>query len=247
MPRCKPVPPSKSPGCAPPGSRRSRAGSGDELVGELRSSVRRTSPRSPALRSDRRTRSDESCTTPATSPYVRKVIACAHGLAARSSQITTDRHQPACSRRPTCWRTNPLSKVPCLVTQDGLALFDSPRHLRVPGRGRRRIAVPTARPGTLARAEAAGDRRRHDGRRRAAPHGDGAARDEDARVDASMDPAESETIDRARSICCRRSHSGPTTSTSARSALHARFGYLDLRFASDDAWRDGRGTLAHLV
>ncbi len=59
-----------------------------------------------------------------TSPFVRKVMACA--ITRRiDHQITLVRTNPHKSP-PDLLAANPLSKVPCLVTDDGLALFDSP-------------------------------------------------------------------------------------------------------------------------
>lgn len=58
-----------------------------------------------------------------TSPYVRKVVASAiiRGLDARIERHTTNPHaSPA-----DLVADNPLSKVPCLVTDDGLSLFGS--------------------------------------------------------------------------------------------------------------------------
>lgn len=58
------------------------------------------------------------------SPYVRKVLACAiaGGVDGQITRVDTNPHaSPA-----DLLRDNPLSKVPCLVTSDGLALFDSP-------------------------------------------------------------------------------------------------------------------------
>ena len=59
-----------------------------------------------------------------TSPYVRKVMACAisRGI---DGQIERMRTNPGESP-PALLADNPLSKVPCLVTDDELALFDSP-------------------------------------------------------------------------------------------------------------------------
>ncbi len=59
-----------------------------------------------------------------TSPYVRKVMACAitRGIDGQIEFIRTNPHQSP----PSLLADNPLSKVPCLVTDDGLALFDSP-------------------------------------------------------------------------------------------------------------------------
>ena len=59
-----------------------------------------------------------------TSPYVRKVMACAitRGLDGRIEKLPINPHESPAN----LVADNPLSKVPCLVTDDGLALFDSP-------------------------------------------------------------------------------------------------------------------------
>jgi len=59
-----------------------------------------------------------------TSPFVRKVMICAitRGLDAQISRVSTNPHVSP----PELVAANPLSKVPCLITDDGLALFDSP-------------------------------------------------------------------------------------------------------------------------
>jgi glutathione S-transferase len=59
-----------------------------------------------------------------TSPYVRKVMACAitREIEDRIEQVTTN----ANASPPEFVAINPLSKVPALVTDDGVALFDSP-------------------------------------------------------------------------------------------------------------------------
>ena len=59
-----------------------------------------------------------------TSPYVRKVMACAitRGLEARIQLHPSNPHaSPA-----DLVGDNPTSKVPCLVTDDGMSLYDSP-------------------------------------------------------------------------------------------------------------------------
>ena len=60
----------------------------------------------------------------AASPFVRKVMACAitRGIDGRIALVPTNPHVSP----PELIAMNPLSKVPCLVTDDGLALFDSP-------------------------------------------------------------------------------------------------------------------------
>jgi glutathione S-transferase len=58
-----------------------------------------------------------------TSPYVRKVMACAiiRGLDGRIEKHNSNPHVSP----PDLIADNPLSKVPCLITDDGLALFGS--------------------------------------------------------------------------------------------------------------------------
>ena len=58
-----------------------------------------------------------------TSPYVRKVMACAiiRGLDGRIEKHTTNPHESPAD----LLADNPLSKVPCLVTDDGMSLFGS--------------------------------------------------------------------------------------------------------------------------
>ncbi|MEX0693659.1 MAG: glutathione S-transferase N-terminal domain-containing protein [Rhodospirillales bacterium] len=59
-----------------------------------------------------------------TSPYVRKVsiTALEAGLADRIEHIKTDPWSP----ETDLVKSNPIGKVPCLVTDDGTALYDSP-------------------------------------------------------------------------------------------------------------------------
>jgi glutathione S-transferase len=60
----------------------------------------------------------------AASPYVRKVLACAiaRGLESGIEKITTNPH----ASPDDLLANNPLSKVPALLTPDGIAVFDSP-------------------------------------------------------------------------------------------------------------------------
>lgn len=58
------------------------------------------------------------------SPFVRKVMACAiaREIDGQIERVPTNAHaSPA-----DLIAANPLSKVPCLITEDGVALFDSP-------------------------------------------------------------------------------------------------------------------------
>jgi len=59
-----------------------------------------------------------------TSPYARKVHACAiaRGIDGQIELVQTNPHVSP----PELLAANPLSKIPCLVTDDGMALFDSP-------------------------------------------------------------------------------------------------------------------------
>lgn len=59
-----------------------------------------------------------------TSPYVRKVMACAitRGIDGQINRTQTNPHESPAA----LIADNPLSRVPCLVTDDGFALFDSP-------------------------------------------------------------------------------------------------------------------------
>jgi len=58
------------------------------------------------------------------SPYARKVLACAiaRGLESRIEKLPCNPNDSP----PELLHYNPLSKVPCLVTDDDVALFDSP-------------------------------------------------------------------------------------------------------------------------
>ena len=58
------------------------------------------------------------------SPFVRKVMACAiaRGLDQRIETVPTNPHQSPAD----LLAANPLSKVPGLITDDGIGLFDSP-------------------------------------------------------------------------------------------------------------------------
>ncbi len=58
------------------------------------------------------------------SPFVRKVLACAitREIDGQIELVPTNAH----ASEPALLAANPLSKVPALITNDGLALFDSP-------------------------------------------------------------------------------------------------------------------------
>lgn len=60
----------------------------------------------------------------ALSPFVRKVMACAvaRGIDGQIATVPCN----AWNAPPELLAANPLSRIPCLVTDDGVALFDSP-------------------------------------------------------------------------------------------------------------------------
>jgi len=172
----------------------------------------------------------------ATSPYVRKVVACALACG-NFDQVTLIETNPHASP-PGLLAVNPLSKVPCLVTQDGLALFDSRvicEYLDAVGPG------PLFPPPGPARWRAL----------RYQAIGDGIM---DAAVLRRMDMAR--PAEAARDAAMLRQRDAVTRALDLLQAeppanhldigaiaVACALGYLDLRFAADD-WRAGRGALA---
>jgi glutathione S-transferase len=59
------------------------------------------------------------------SPYVRKVIAVAIETGLRERLELVERKMSPVNPSPELNRDNPLGKIPCLVTDEGVALFDS--------------------------------------------------------------------------------------------------------------------------
>ena len=172
-----------------------------------------------------------------TSPYVRKVMACAiaREIDRQIETVPTNPHeQPA-----ALLAANPLSKVPCLLTDDGVALFDSPVICEYldsldgavplfprPGRGRwkalkqQALADGIMDAALLRRAESA----------RAADAGRQAVLDrQSAAMRRALDELEHDPPHKVLDI----------GTVSVACAL----GYLDLRFPGDD-WRATRPQLA---
>ena len=172
-----------------------------------------------------------------TSPYVRKVMASAiaRGIEGRIQTIETNPHVSP----PSLLRDNPLSKVPCLVTEDGLALFDSPvicEYLdsigdEIPlypphGAGRwRALRFQAIGDGLM---DAAVTRRMEQGRPREAARDAVIARQE-AAITRTLDVLEADPP---------ANHLDIGTITVA-----CALGYLDLRYA-ESQWREGRPKLA---
>jgi glutathione S-transferase len=173
------------------------------------------------------------------SPYVRKVVACAiaRGLDGRIERIPTNPHVSP----PELLADNPLSKVPALVTDDGLALFDSPVICEyLDGLGDAPRLFPPEGPARWAalRLQAVGDGILDAavGRRMQQP----LPLDEGRQAYHARQRA---AIGRALDLLEREAASleGPWTIGSL--AVGCALGYLDFRFA-DEPWREGRPRLA---
>ena len=172
-----------------------------------------------------------------TSPYVRKVTACAiaRGIEGQVEQVETNPHASPAG----LLADNPLSKVPCLVTDDGLALFDSPvicEYLDSVGDERPLFPAAGAARWRALRQQALGDGimdaavgvRMEQGRPQEAARDAAMARNKMV-VERALDLLESD-------VPIQHVDIGTLT-------LACALGYLDLRFAAD-AWRAGRPRLA---
>jgi glutathione S-transferase len=173
----------------------------------------------------------------ATSPYVRKVLAAAitRGIEGQIALLPTNPHVSP----PELLAANPLSKVPCLVTEDGLALFDSPvicEYLDTvgdalplhPGHGAlrwRALKLQAIADGIM---DAAVGRRMEMGRPAEAAR-DAVMLRYRAATERALDVLEADPPHRLADI----------GSLSVGCAL----GYLDFRFAAEP-WRQGRAKLA---
>ena len=170
------------------------------------------------------------------SPFVRKVMisAIACGLDERITRVPTD----PWSSPPDLIRQNPLSKVPCLVTEDGLALFDSPvicEYLDDVGAGGLVPAAGPARWRALKRQAVA------DGLMDAAI----LRRREQARPEAGrsaeVDTRQAEIVTRALDLL---EHEAPEDNLDIGTiSVACALGYLDFRFGSEP-WRASRPHLA---
>lgn len=173
------------------------------------------------------------------SPYVRKVMACAiaRGIEGRIEKVPTNPHtSPA-----ELLAVNPLSKVPALVGEDGVAYFDSPvicEYLDTVGEAA--PLLPPAGPARLAalRQQAIADGimdaavgRRGESNRPKEEARDAVMARQAAAVARSLDLLEAE-VDHL---------SGPLTLGTL--SVACALGYLDFRFAADD-WRKGHPKLA---
>ena len=169
-----------------------------------------------------------------TSPFARKVLACAIALGIEE-QITL---VPLSTDAPELAEHNPLGKIPCLVTDDGTDLFDSrvicafldtvsDGFSMFPGHGLRIRALKFQAIGDGI-CDAAVLRRYEIGR------GKDADRDANMAVQALKVARALDVLE--RDVPAAHIDVGAI-------AVACALGYLDLRYA-EDKWRDGRPKLA---
>lgn len=177
-----------------------------------------------------------------TSPFVRKVLMVAYeiGIADRIELCPTDVWSP----NSTVARENPLSKIPTLLTEDGMVLFDSPviaEYLDSLHDGRK-LFPPTGHDRWVAlRQQALGDGicdaavlRRMESLR---PH---------SLQSADWDTRQRTAILRALDRLEVEAKDLPPADrpTIGGLSILAALGYLDFRFGHEP-WRTGRSALAH--
>lgn len=177
-----------------------------------------------------------------TSPFVRKVLMVAYeiGIADRIELCPTDVWSP----NSTVARENPLSKIPTLLTEDGMVLFDSPviaEYLDSLHDGRKLFPAVGHDRWVALRQQALGDgicdaavlRRMESLRPQSLQSADWDTRQRTATLRA-LDRLEVEAKDLP-----------PVDQpTIGGLSILAALGYLDFRFAHEH-WRTGRPALAH--
>lgn len=172
-----------------------------------------------------------------TSPFVRKVLACAilHGLDGQIELVPANGFDSPAD----LVADNPLSKVPCLVTDDGFALYDSGVICEYLDEISQDIPMLPAKGALRWRAlklQALGDgmmdaavTRAVEGRRPAEPARATHMARQQAIVARCLDVLEADV---------------PATHTDLGTiTIACALGFLDLRFSAD-AWREGRPRLA---
>ena len=172
------------------------------------------------------------------SPFVRKVLACAHekGLAGTIELVPT---MPTTD--PTLGQENPLRLIPTLITDEGVALFDSPAIVDYLEMLAPQPALIPMTPGgrmLALRQQAVGDgicdaavARRGESTRPAGEQSPAQLAKLAGRMGAGLDWLEAHVDELGQE---------PDV---GRIAVACALGYLDLRFASED-WRPGRQRLA---
>lgn len=176
-----------------------------------------------------------------TSPYVRKVlmVALEAGLYERVELLPTDVWAPDSPIQ----RDNPLSKIPCLITEEGLALFDSPvicEYLAHLGGDRQLYPEPGPARWVALRQQALADGicdaavlRRLEGLRPASLR----SADWDRRQHHAVTRALHRLEEEAGQL------PPPEAPTIGGIAVACALAYLDFRFR-DEGWRQGHGTLS---
>jgi glutathione S-transferase len=172
-----------------------------------------------------------------TSPYVRKVMACAiaRGIDGQITKVPTNPHESPAG----LIADNPLSKVPCLVTEDGFALFDSPvicEYLDTVGEAMPLFPASGAARWVALRNQALGDGmldaavfRRLEGMKPEEAARSTAMARQKAAIGRALSMLERENLGKLLDI-------GTIT-------IAAALGYLDLRFP-EDGWRQEHSRLA---
>lgn len=174
-----------------------------------------------------------------TSPYVRKVmiVAIETGQEGKIDKPTANMADPAAPYT----KDNPLAKVPALITDDGLALFDSPvicEYLDAQHKGNKVFPAPGPARWKALRQQALADGildaallRRYESQRPQNLQSQDWTDKQKLKMTRALDTLESEAADL----------DGPLTIGSI--AVGCALGYLDLRFAAE-RWRQGRPKLA---
>jgi glutathione S-transferase len=173
-----------------------------------------------------------------TSPYVRKVVVTAAetALSDRIELVVTNTRDPGSHLA----HDNPLGKVPALITDDGLGLFDSPvicEYLDSLHAGPKLFPAAGDARWRALRLQAMGDGILDaavlcmaEGRRPANERSPGFVATQKGKIAAAVAALESEVADFGDSLTI-----GVVT-------VGCTLGYLDFRFAEDD-WRDGHPAL----
>lgn len=170
------------------------------------------------------------------SPYARKVHACAiaRGIDSQITLVPTNPHVSP----PELLEVNPLSKIPCLVTGDGVAIFDSrviceyldglegglPLFPRAAGPRLRALRHQAIADGIM---DAAVLRRMEQGRPQEEARDKVIARQK-AAIERALNVLEAEELSQTMDI--------------GTIAIACALGYLTLRF-SEEPWRDGHPKL----
>jgi glutathione S-transferase len=169
------------------------------------------------------------------SPYVRKVLATAIAVGVEQliTKVSTNPHESG----PDLLIANPLSRIPCLVTDDGFALFDSPvicEYLDA-------IGTAVLFPAGGARWRVLKHQAIGDGIMDAAVGRRGEqARPHEAARTASMDRQKAAVT---RSLDLLEAEVPPDHLDIGTIAIACALGYLDFRFATEP-WREGHPHLA---